>query len=323
MKAENVLDRIDFGNLIDELCNRNVTIAGLQLPDGLKYKSTEIIDRIEKEGFKVILSGSSSFGACDLDTFLLEDVDILIHLGHTELLKGKNIIYVPYFIDYVVPKFLDIKEKDLALISTAQYAWKLHEVKEELENRGYSVELKKGNRTKFPGQVLGCNYSPIKESKAEAILFIGDGLFHPLGAAIYSKKKVYRFSPLSNEFDVVGPEKFTKKRYMILGKVLHITKRGAILVSSKPGQKRLKLAQKLKEKSTKEGRKIDILMTDEITPYKLSNFSYGFYVNTACPRITYDDADLFPVPIITPPEFETLLGLRKWEEYKMDEVDEV
>jgi len=323
MRAGRILGRIEFDELISELKRRNVVIAGLQLPDGLKYKSTEIIDKIEKAGFRIFLSGSSSFGACDIDTFLLEEVDVLIHIGHTKLLKKNNIIYVPYFVDYSIPRDLNLKEKNLALISTVQYAWKLPEVKKYLEKIGYRIELKKGDRTKFPGQVLGCNYSPIKNSNADAILFIGDGLFHPLGAAIYSQKKVYRYNPLSREFEEVKPDKFTIKRNMILGKVMHSTKRGAILVSSKPGQKRIRLAESLKEKANEAGKKVDILMTDEITPYKLSNFPYGFYVNTACPRISYDDTDLFSVPIITPPEFETLLGLRKWEDYKMDEINDV
>ncbi|MEM4645842.1 MAG: diphthamide synthesis protein, partial [Archaeoglobaceae archaeon] len=44
---------------------------------------------------------------------------------------------------------------------------------------------------------------------------------------------------------------------------------------------------------------------------------FDFYVNTACPRISYDDYKRFSKPIITPQEFEVLIGLK--EEIEMDE----
>jgi 2-(3-amino-3-carboxypropyl)histidine synthase len=172
----------------------------------------------------------------------------------------------------------------------------------------------------MPGQVLGCNYSVLRNSKAEAILFVGDGLFHPVGAAIYTGKKVYRFSPLSNEFEEIRYDDFMRKRMLEIARVMDVKKKGAIIVSSKLGQKRIGIAERLKRRAAKAGKLLDIIMMDEITPVKLSNFPYGYYVNTACPRISYDDAKLYAVPILTPQEFEIVIGLRKWEDYEMDEV---
>ncbi len=317
-----MLNRIKFDEIVKALKEKNAKIVGIQLPDGLKYKCDEIAKCFESHGFKVIISGSGCYGACDIDLDLLKEVDILIHFAHTPIFEFENVIYVPYFVEYDLEdlKHLKIEEKSLALIASVQYAWKLEDVKRVLEERGYRIELKKGSgRVKMPGQVLGCNYTVLRDSKAEAVLFIGDGLFHPIGAKIYTGKKVYRFSPLDKEFEEVEVEDFLKRRMLSVSKAMEADK-GAILVSKKIGQKRLSLALRLKEEADKVGKRVDVIYLDEITPEKLSNFLYGYYVNTACPRISYDDFELFKVPILTPQEFEILLGLRSWEKYEMDEI---
>jgi 2-(3-amino-3-carboxypropyl)histidine synthase len=317
-----MLEKIDFDSIVKQLKKRRAKRVGIQLPDGLKYKSDEITERIEKAGFEVILSGHGTYGACDVDVALLQEVDVLVHFAHTPIFTLEKVIYAPYLFNFDAELVveLEIKERRLALIATAQYAWKLEEVKRVLDERGYEVELKTGKRVTMPGQVLGCNYSVLRNSKAEAILFVGDGLFHPVGAAIYTGKKVYRFSPLSNEFEEIRYDDFMRKRMLEIARVMDVKKKGAIIVSSKLGQKRIGIAERLKRRAAKAGKLLDIIMMDEITPVKLSNFPYGYYVNTACPRISYDDAKLYAVPILTPQEFEIVIGLRKWEDYEMDEV---
>lgn len=300
---------------------------GLQLPDGLKFKSDEIANIFEKEGFEVFVSGESCYGACDVDLELLNEVDYLLHFCHTPIFDVERIIYVPCFYDFEFDVAeidemvkLKIKEKRVALISTAQYAPKLEELKEILEKSNYKVELREGGkRVKFKGQVLGCNYTVLKDTKADAVLFLGDGLFHAVGASIYSKKKVYAYSPLTKEFKVVESGDFIKKRYLTISKALDKTK-AAILVSTKIGQKRMGLALKLKRLAKKSGKNVDIVVLNEVTPQKLENFPYDYYINTACPRITYDDAGLFKKPILTPQEFEIVLGFRSWDDYKIDEI---
>ena len=315
-----MLERLD--EIVSALKEKRARIVGVQLPDGLKYKCDEIARFLESHGFKVIISGSGCYGACDVDLDLLKEVDILLHFAHTPIFDFKDVIYVPYLIDYDLDEFrrLRIEERSIALIASAQYAWKLEEVKAILEERGYEVELKRGSRrVKLPGQVLGCNYTVLRDSKAEAVLFVGDGLFHPIGAKIYTGKKVYRFSPLDREFEEVEVEDFMKRRMLSVSKAMEAEK-GAILISKKIGQKRMKLAMKLKEEADRVGKRVDLIYLDEITPEKMSNFLYGYYVNTACPRISYDDFELFKVPILTPQEFEILVGVRSWDEYEMDEI---
>ncbi|RLI85114.1 MAG: diphthamide biosynthesis enzyme Dph2, partial [Archaeoglobales archaeon] len=167
-----ILSRIDFDSVLEELRRRNAKIVGVQLPNGLKYWSSEIAEKIENDGFEVILSASPTFGACDVDISLLQDVDVLLHFAHEPIFELDKVIYVPYRVDFdeKAVKRLDIEESKIALIATAQYAWKLEKVKAVLEAEGYKVELKKGSkRVKLPGQVLGCNYSALKNTEAEAI----------------------------------------------------------------------------------------------------------------------------------------------------------
>ncbi|RLI74850.1 diphthamide biosynthesis enzyme Dph2 [Archaeoglobales archaeon] len=298
---------------------------GLQLPDGLKFKSDEIAKIFEKEGFEVFVSGESCYGACDIDLELLNEVDYLLHFCHTPIAEIDRVIYVPCLYDFEfdaeeIAKLIKIKKKEIALISTAQYALKLEELKDFLEKVGYKVELKKGSkRVKLKGQVLGCNYTALKNTNADVVLFVGDGLFHAIGASIYTGKKVYAYSPLTKEFRAVKSDEFIRRRYLRISKVLDKNK-AAIIVSTKIGQERLTLALKLKKLAEEKGKDVDIILLNDVTPQKLDNFPYEYYINTACPRITYDDIELFKKPILTPQEFEIVLGFRDWENYEIDEI---
>jgi 2-(3-amino-3-carboxypropyl)histidine synthase len=52
----------------------------------------------------------------------------------------------------------------------------------------------------------------------------------------------------------------------------------------------------------------------------LLNLGFSCYVNTACPRLAYDDQVRFPVPVLSPQEFEILCNVRTWDEYAIDEI---
>lgn len=282
--------------------------VGVQLPDGLKRRAIEICEKFED----VILSGESCFGACDIDLNLLKDVDVLYHYAHTKLVDIERVVYVPFYIDYdpkkIVEKIKRINERKVALISVAQYCHKLPDLKKMLENEGFFVELKKGgSRVELLGQILGCDYSALRDTRAEAIIFIGDGLFHARGAVLYTGKRVYAINPLNLEMIEINAQDFTKERYFLISKCVGLKNLG-IIVSTKPGQKRLKLAEKIREKAKEHGLKALIVYMGEIIPEKLENLPFDFYVNTACPRISYDDYKRFKVPIITPKEFEVLVG---------------
>uniref|UniRef100_A0A7C3YFY9 2-(3-amino-3-carboxypropyl)histidine synthase n=1 Tax=Geoglobus ahangari TaxID=113653 RepID=A0A7C3YFY9_9EURY len=309
--------QIDFSSIFGKIRGKSV---GIQLPDGLKYYAKDIAEIFERKGFEVILSGKPSYGACDVDLDLLKHVDVLLHFGHTKLLDYDRVLYIPYEIDYEVdPELLkkEIHERRIAIIGTANYAWKFKEIKKILEESGFKVMLKRGIRAEYEGQVLGCDYSSLEGLNVEAVLFIGDGRFHAIGASIYTKKKVYAYNPLMGEIEIIKQEDFLKRRYFAVSKA-KLCESFGILVSTKPGQKRLGLAQKLRNLAKERGKKAEIILTDEITPQLTENFRFDCYVNTACPRIVYDDYKRFEKPLITPPEFEVVLGLKS--EIEMDTI---
>jgi 2-(3-amino-3-carboxypropyl)histidine synthase len=302
----------------EEIKRKDGKLVGVQLPDGLKRLSIQIATVLEAIGLEPIFSGEHSYGACDIDTALLDTVDYLIHAGHTPLYKDDRIFFVPYFVEYnpeIVRKAFSQLDGKICLISTAQYTHRLPQVKHILEEAGFTVELNKGDdRVCFPGQVLGCNYTAVKN--CDMILFIGDGLFHPVGAAIYSGKKVCRLNPLSGEVDLVTPENMIKRRYLLMTRCMDMKTCG-ILLSKKPGQFRLTLAREARNIANDRFH-ADLIVVDEITPDKIDNLPYDFFVNTACPRITFDDWSNFSKPIISFQELEIIVGKKPWESYSLD-----
>lgn len=55
-------------------------------------------------------------------------------------------------------------------------------------------------------------------------------------------------------------------------------------------------------------------------PEVLINLGVNAAVCTACPRIVLDDQAKYTVPVLTPPEFEVLLWVRKGD-YHLDEIE--
>ena len=61
---------------------------------------------------------------------------------------------------------------------------------------------------------------------------------------------------------------------------------------------------------------------DLVTPDQLLQFKVDAYVNTACPRLAIDGIGRFQSPMLTPQEFEIVLGEREWEKLVLDEITE-
>ncbi len=78
------------------------------------------------------------------------------------------------------------------------------------------------------------------------------------------------------------------------------------------------LAERIERDLTARGLETDIVVMEEFHPDFLLSFQAEAFVSTACPRISIDDYLRYPKPILTPVELEIVLGLRRWEDYKMD-----
>ncbi len=326
---------LNFDKAIEKIKKSNYSIVGLQLPEGLKPQANSIAQNIEKQcNCQVIIDAEPCFGACDLADEKLKSfgAQVLLHVGHLPLLEKTAIPVI-----YVEGKYEteldlktienDIKEDKIALITTAQYTNLLDDVKLELEKHGKTALIGgKTNRTPVDGQILGCDFSTLDNINEEfnAILFIGDGLFHPLGAAIYTSKPVYVYRPHSKTISLLEKsfkDNFLRKRFALIDAASKCEVFG-VVVSRKAGQNRTALATELVEKIKKTGKTAFLIEAENINAEPLINLGFDCYVNTACPRITFDGIPGLNKPVISPIEAEIALGIKKWEDFELDSLSE-
>ena len=322
---------MDLDKVIRKINSKNVKTVGLQFPEGLKMQAVTIARQIEEEcEVNVIISGDPCFGACDVSDYKMKDsVDLIIHFGHTPLPIRYEIptLFIEAFANIDVKK--DLKEcleslknySRVAFVTTTQHLHLLNEMKDLLEDNGKEVVLGSSKSTR-KGQVLGCNFSSIKNLDAEVYLFIGSGNFHPLGIYLFTKSPVYAIDPYNNELREMTDyaDRILRIRFARITKAREAKKWG-IIVSSKEGQYRLELAKEMKKLLKDHNMEGHIIMVDNVNPdVLLPYFDLDAFVVTACPRIAIDDSQMYKKPLITPQELEIVLNKREWENYQLDEI---
>ena len=172
------------------------------------------------------------------------------------------------------------------------------------------------------GQVLGCNFSSIKNLDVEVILFIGSGNFHPLGIKLFSNTPVLALDPYNSEIRSMDEfaDRILRIRFARITKARTAQKWG-ILVSSKEGQYRMSLAKELKKILEDHEMEAFIILVDNVTPDALLPYlELDAFVVSACPRIAIDDSQMYKKPLLTPQELEIVLNKREWENYQLDEI---
>jgi len=300
----------------------------LQLPEGLKPEGPRLAKIIEKTGALPIVSADPCYGACDLATAEAESlgVDLIIHYGHAKLLKYERMptIYVEaratIKVDDTVKKALPLLEKwhKIGLATTVQHVQTLDCAREILLRAGKTVVIGDAGHMNYPGQVLGCNYSNAKSiaDDVEAFLFVGGGRFHALGVALSTSKPTIVADPYEKRAYSVNEEarKVLKQRWASIEEAKK-AKTFAVLVGLKTGQKKLEEALNIKTKLEKNGKTAHIFAVRNIHPEVLMEFpTVDAYVNTACPRISLDDASKFQKSVLTINETLVVVGELSWEE---------
>jgi len=300
----------------------------IQLPEGLKPEGPSLAKIVEKTGALPIVSADPCYGACDLATAEAESLgaDLIIHYGHAKLVKHEQVptVYVEARatipVEDVVEKALPMLEKlsRIGLATTIQHVQTLDGAREILLRAGKTVIIGDAGRTNYPGQVIGCDYSNVKSiaNEVEAFLFIGGGHFHALGIALATSKPTIVADPYEKRAYAVDSEaqKILKQRWASIEEAKK-ARTFAVFVGLKPGQKRLDEALGLKEKLEKSGKTAYLFAVREILPEVIMEFpTVEAYVDTACPRISLDDASRFPKPVLTENETLVVLGELAWEE---------
>jgi 2-(3-amino-3-carboxypropyl)histidine synthase len=313
--------KVDVKQAVTEIKKKKAKTVILQIPEGLKGKTTELIELLEKKTkARIITVMDPIWGACDLAEEEAKnfEADLIIHLGHSKYCETKTkAAYIP--LEYEIKEIqLDKLErilknekmKNIGLICTIQFYKVMKEIEKGLKKKRFTVFVEKGSsKSTVEGQILGCDTSAMKkiEKNVDAIVFVGDGIFHPLGAAIETEKKVFAFNPLTGEIRDFVEEKelYVRKRYGHIARAKNAKSFG-ILLSRKKGQFRKELAFEAKKRIEKTGKKAFLLSMDFIKPEYLMGLNIDCFVNTACPRIIEDN--LNDKPLISIKELNEVLG---------------
>ncbi len=304
----------------------------LQVPAGLVRDAHELAGRLrEATGSPIVVASRPCFGACDPPT--LDEApraDLAIVLGHAPIpnaLPSRATFFVemraaggdaPALADAVraagVPRRLGV-------VASIQHLDLVAPLSAALAERGYEVHVGRGDRRlAYAGQALGCNYTGAEEvvGAVDAFLFVGTGRFHPLGLAWAVDRPVWSIDPLQGTLEPPIDRGSLVRRRQLLVASVRDARRWGVLVSTFSGQNRTPTALALQERARAHGREAEILLAERIDPRDLEGRSLDAYVNTACPRIALDDAESYPKPVLTPPEFLMALGELPLEPYRFD-----
>ena len=311
-----------------EIERRKAKRVLIQLPEGLKREGQRLAAIAERAGAVPIVSADPCYGACDLATLDAKslDVDLIVHYGHSEMMKQEGIrtLFVEartgISIKGAVRKAVRLLEDyaSVGLTTTVQHVHVLNEARALLLKEGKKVEIGDADKSKYAGQVIGCDFSNAKTIAEDvaAFLFLGGGRFHAIGVELVTGKPTIIADPYQKRAYSIRDEvlRLLKKRWASISEAKEAGTFG-VLIGLKTGQKRVEKAFEMKKKLEKNGKKATLLTAREITPSVLMQFlDIDAYVNTACPRISLDDTMGFRKPILTFDEALVMLGETSWEE---------
>lgn len=311
-----------------EIIQRKAKRVLLQLPEGLKIHAPYLANIVKETGSLAFISADPCYGACDLAIHEAENlgVDLIIHFGHSGIKGQKDnmVVYVDAKAqvdvkDALKKSFPLIKNYEkIGLVTSAQHVHMLDEARKELVKIGKTVAIADSGQLKYAGQVTGCNYSNAQclSKEVEAFIVISGGKFHALGVALATSKPTIAVDPYENWAYCVDEEakKILKQRWASIEEAKKAEDFG-ILVGLKTGQKRIVEALEIQDKLERNGKRTVLLVLREITPEALMQFpTLNAFVNTACPRLSLDDTQRFPKPVLSLNEVLVLVGEMSWEE---------
>lgn len=308
---------------------RGYARIALQFPEGLKSKAIEVSSRLsESTGASFFIVGDPCYGACDIFEYR-GTADALVHFGHSPIPsqgEDPDVMYVEAFyegdIGPYVSAITDSLPQKVGLMATVQYVPCIKRARDILEAAGKEILVSGGDaRILYPGQALGCNSSAMPD-RAEHILFIGEGDFHPLAAALGTDVEVTVLNPITGEHRHITDlkDRMLRRRFAAIERA-RSAERYMVVVCSKKGQDRTALADSVVRMVKSSGKEAYKVRMTEIGPDALSVYADAdAYIITACPRIALDDSARYSKPVLTPPEAEIALGLRDWDDYIIDEI---
>src|SRR3989442_6701339 len=212
----------------------------------------------------------------------------------------------------------------VGLLTTYQFREWLPAIESYLRAKGHEVHVgRPDKRVAYAGQLLGCDYhtATVIEKDVEGYLYTGTGASHPLGAALLVDKPVIIADPergTARDLKEVR-DHVLRQRHAAIARA-HDARVFGIIVSKNLGQARMELAMELKALAEKHEKQANLFFMDLVAPDLLQGYRVDAWVNTACPRIAIEDFLQYKQPMLTPQEFEIVLGERTWDDYVFDEI---
>ena len=316
---------IDEEKIFDEIEKRKPVSVALNGPDGILPKIQETATRImEKFGIPAYVLADSCFGTCDINTngAKVLGAEILFHIGHTvnSTSFGDDTVLVDAYdnvsFDDVARKCaLELEGKIVSLVTDSQHLHEVQKARAILEKHGITVKIGKGKGQLNDGQVFGCEFYPVMETRdtVDANVFLGQSNFHAAGIALATNKPTYVLDPYFNEIREVTEfaQKLQKKAILSVYKAAEADSFG-IIVGLKEGQFSKTTALRFKKELESLGKKVQLFALTEITDDRLRNLKgIDAFIQVACPRISTDNQ--FDKPVLSTPQANALVKILKKE----------
>lgn len=296
----------------------------LQIPEGFKSKSYELVDHLRKltEGAEIHIDASPSFGSCLLDLGVIEKYDLVIHLGHKRYpywIPPDKVVYVDLQsktrpTQEVLSSLIDDLKRHnyarLAVYTTAQHIDLTKEVIKLLRNSGF--EVVNGDAE----VVFGCWFSSLDSVRdlADVFLVVAGGKFHALGVGLRlnGSKEVISLDPYGNTYNFLGNYimRVLKSRLAKVMESLDATY--WLIIAGSGGQYRPHIINELTRLITSSGGRYYVAITSYLTRDLLINVDSSMIdaiVITSCPRLPIEDFHDYEKPVLTPGE--AFMALKK------------
>ncbi|MBX8641004.1 MAG: diphthamide biosynthesis enzyme Dph2 [Thermoplasmata archaeon] len=322
----------DYDGICAAVRKRNAKTVALQLPEGLRVFASEIAATIESAAnVRVIIDSEPCFGACDIPVHLFGISDLVIQMGHTEM-PSIGAIPKMYFANIfvsidpipVVEKALSYLKGIVGVVTTAQHMHYLDAIIAYINRSGIRAVYSRGDsRLGGYAQLLGCDYTSALgiEDSVDSFLYVGDGDFHPIGLVMLTDKSLICANPMDGTVRTIESirDSIMKQRLLAVERAMKARSFG-ILVSSKLGQRRKQLAERLLKEIENSGRRASLIQTNVVTPELIGSYDFDAFASTVCPRVAIDDYSRYAKPILTPVEAEIAIGLKKFSEFRFDQI---
>lgn len=321
--------RIDLEEIEEWVKAKGFKKILIQAPPGLWSEAVKVSDFLKKIGVETMIHGGSCWGGCDVAYSEARSLklDAIIHMGHSKFLERDEIPTHYLECRYTDPRPLHslleaIKDRlneyrRIGVGLTVQWLDFLNELLTGLRNLGFEPYVGEPEGVlRYRGQVLGCSYNPLLklEDSVDCYLVIGS-VFHGLGLALQTRKPTYAGDPHTQKIVKLEEhvKNLLKSRYSYIQKFKN-AKRIGILLSVKPGQRRVRLAMKLKKMIEEAGKVSEIVLVDDVREDYVLDLPHEAFVNTACPRLSIEDQERLKKPILLPMEVAVALNKVDWEE---------